>query len=551
MGKNALFDKNLLALSEKNQKLSERVRRAEAPCATYTFLESRQGDKIPALVDPAGSARPLHSMVDPRKEATRLISTVETESFLVLLGLGGGYYVEAALERDDIGVVLVVEYDLSGLAELFSEIDYTRFFRDARFHLLADACESELRENILDLYQPALYGGIRVIPTRSRTVNEPNFIMATDAIQAAITRVSADFSVQAHFGKRWFSNIVRNLKSAETARDDTPEIRRAAVTAAGSSLSAQIPALRQKRDELFLIATDTSLPCLLHEKLTPDAVITIDCQHISYHHFMAGFPDNTLLFLDLASPPGFTRLTKNYRFFATDHPLTRYISRTWKDLPSLDVSGGNVTYAAISLAEQLGAREIELYGADFACPNGVPYARGAYTYSVFAKKQSRLSPLETQASAFLYRVPLSKVRRSDDSWYYETETLKFYREGLEEKSERMDAVIIPQPGFGAPMNVKKSISINTRDSSRNKFERHSKPSMTAKKFLEFYRDKIANLPKPGKNAAEYLASLREEDRALLATILPAAAALKQGSLNFAETLEATKAYCVSRIKALP
>jgi len=549
MAKNDVFDRNILALSKRNPALASRLLQADTQRSLYTILESRNGDKIPAWLDPTGAPHPLHSIMNPGKEAKRLIDTVESENFLILLGLGGGYYAEAALERDDIGMVLVIEYGLSGLAELFCKIDYTRFFEDARFRLFADVSDRELEEHILELYQPVLYGGIRVIPMRSRTEQDSKpFIMAGNAIQAAIDRISADYSVQAHFGKRWFSNIIRNLKTAEPIEENVPQISRAAVTAAGPSLSMQIPELRKKRKELFLIATDTSLPCLLHEEMVPDAVISIDCQHISHYHFMDGLPESVTLFLDIASPPLLSGLSKKLQFFSTGHPLTRYVSRIWKTMPLLDVSGGNVTYAAISLAEQLGATKIELYGADFSYPGGAAYARGAYIHSFFGKTQNRFAPLEAQSSAFLYRTPLSKISRSENSWYYETGTLKFYREKLEEKSKKIDAEIIPVAGLGAPINIRQ----RTHKEKHQKEFSGGKATMKAEGFLEHYRNAITRLPKPGKNTAEYLASLQEKERDLFTTLLPAAASLEQrkSGRNFAELFETAKAYSLSQIKAL-
>ena len=497
MDKSYFFDRNLLALSPRNPELCSRLTGAETTMGCYKFLESRSSEVIPAWVDTSGSAHPLHSIMDPRKEAKRLIDSLESEGFLVLLGLGGGYYAEAALERIDVGMVLVIEYDINGLAELMCHRDYAPLFGDPRFRLITDVSGAELERSILDLYQPVLYGGIRVIPLRSRTSLQPEpFSLAGSAISAAIDRVSADYSVQAHFGRRWLSNIIRNIEPAGVSVKALPPVRRAAVIAAGPSLSLQLERLREKRKEIFLIAADTSLPCLFNAGITPDAVISIDCQHISYYHFMDGLPDGVHLFLDLASPPLLSSLSKTNQFFSGGHPLTRYISRFYRPLPELDTSGGNVTYAAVSLAEQLGAREIEIYGADFSCPAGVSYARGTYIYSFFASRQNRLTPLEAQASRFLFRTPLEKKTRPDNNaWYYETRALKFYRERLEEKSGQMDAELIPVGNQGAPIQLRQNLK---RQHPDLKIFSSGRAMLPASEFLRLYKSEIAGLPEPGK-----------------------------------------------------
>jgi hypothetical protein len=551
--KGRFFDRNLLALSRKNPDLCSRLSGAETTRKRYQFLESRSGEVIPAWVDPGGTAHPLHSIMDPAKEAKRLIDTVENESFLILLGLGGGFFAEAALKRNDLGLVLVIEYGIDGLAELLCHRDYAGLFGDPRFHLIAADDDGELERYILNLYQPVLYGGIRVIPLRPRTMADANsFTRAGDTINSAIERVSADYSVQAHFGKRWFSNIIRNLNFAGEFQDALPPVSRAAITAAGPSLSLQIDRLKEKRNDFFLIAVDTSLPCLLYSGIKPDAVISVDCQHISYYHFMDGLPGDVLLFLDLASPPLLASRAKSKWFFSGGHPLTRYISGIWKTLPEIDTSGGNVTYAAVSLAERLGASEIELYGADFSYPNGVTYARGAYIYPYFAKRQNRFLAMEAQASAFLFRTPLEKITGidmySDTSWYYETKALKFYRERLEEKSGEMEASLVPAKGMGAPL------SINVRRNEKNKRSLNifssGKALTNARDFLCRYRDEISTLPEPGENLAEYRASLKGEAGVVFTTMLPTAAALKRRFPHggFREVFSETRAYCLGEIR---
>jgi hypothetical protein len=425
------FERNLLALSKTNPFLCTRLSSALTTEGVYRFLEARSGDSIPALTTGDGAAHPLHSTVDPRREGERLISTLAEEGYIIFLGLGGAFAAEAALSREGTKKILVVEYDCNGMAELLSSKDYIDLFQDPRFQMLLDPSAEQLESFILGNYLPAVDGGIRVFPLRTRSETDPRFSQAAEAVKQAIDAVSRDYSVQAYFGKRWFSNIIRNLSLAEGQSGGILPIRRALICAAGPSLEDQLPLIKKEREQTdaFCIAADTSLSALIQGGIEPEAVISIDCQHISYQHFFKTLPEKTRLFLDLASPPPVAARTENRFFFSGGHPLTRYISRTWRPLPILDTSGANVTYAALSLAENLGARELSLYGADFSYPKGKTYVRGAYIYSYFEKFQSRYFPLEAQHSAFLYRdSSLEKQTPEPDRWYYETRSLPLYRD---------------------------------------------------------------------------------------------------------------------------
>ncbi|MDR2702461.1 MAG: DUF115 domain-containing protein [Spirochaetaceae bacterium] len=527
------FERNVLALSENDPLLCARLSSALTTMGMYRFIESRSGEVIPALTGTGGAAHPLHSTVDPRREGVRLISTLAEEGFIVFLGLGGGFEAEAALEREKTKKVLVIEYDCNGIAELLSSRNYISLFRNPRFRLLADPCAEEIEEILLNSYIPAIDGGIRVFPLRTRAGSDPRFNDAADAVKRAIDSVSKDYSVQAYFGKRWFSNIIRNLSLAEKPCAGVPPVRKAIVCAAGPSLDEQIPLIKKELDQKempFLIAADTSFPALLRRGIEPDAVISIDCQHISYRHFFDPLPKTTRLFLDLASPPPVAARTENRFFFSGGHPLGLYISRVWRAMPVLDTSGANVTYAALSLAENLGAKSVLLYGADFSYPFGKTYARGCYIYPYFEKLQSRYEPLEALHSAFLYRdSSLQKCALGNNTWYYETQTLKYYREKARQKEE----------------------TIHSAKAGRNLTLFSSGPvRQSADAFLKSYRESVESLTSFDFQCGNETGGETE----IAATLLPLAAFIRRTNpaLGPAEFFNAVLSCCTEEfIKVIP
>ncbi len=540
------FERNLLALARSDAPLCARLSAALTTRGTYKFLVSRSGAPVPAFVDRAGSAHPLHSLVDPHREAQRLLATIQDGGFLLFLGLGGGYALEAALSRPDVQGVTVIEYGIDGVAELLASMEYLRALSDPRFVLLVDPGAQTLRDHILSAYRPALSGGISVIPLRTRVDQDPEaFEAATRTVRAAINTVSEDYSVQAYFGKRWFANTLRNLDPASAAPFAIPPERRIIVTAAGPSLDLHLQTLRTDTAKRYLIATDTSLPALLAAGVRIDAVVSIDCQHISYYHFMDGLPGEIPLFLDLASPPVLASRSRMPRFFSGGHPLTQYISRHWRPLPLIDTSGGNVTYAAVSLADALGADRIELYGADFSYPEGDAYAKGTYIHPYYQRAQTRLAPLEALFVAFLFRNETLERRESDGTWRYETKPLAGYRERLENLSPTLRAELVVMPGRGAPIKLRPGKpaprTIPLFSSGRS--------GIRVPEFLALYRRRIARIPRLRGSVASYLAELNAEDRDVLTTLLPSAAAVRrrEATKSAAETLEAVRSYCLDEI----
>jgi hypothetical protein len=543
------FDRNMVSLSTANPELYRRLSKTLGNAGCYRFVDSRLKDAIPAYIDINGNAHTLHSLISAEKEAEKLIGTIKTEGFVIILGLGGGYLVKAALEKPDIQKIVVIDYDIDGLAALLRHKDFSPFFLNPCFTLLHDISPATIEQYLIENYFPAIHNGIRVIPLRPRCdFDEAHFSKVYPAIKNALDKVSADYSVQAYFGKRWFSNTTKNIFALENQFGFIAPQSNIAICAAGPSLDRQLELLKEKQKARYIISTDTAAGSLIHAGIKPDAVISIDCQHISYLHFLGNDISNMTLFLDLASPPLLYARAKKTVFFCGGHPLAQYLRAYFKQLPFIDTSGGNVTFAAVSLAEKLGAKDIEIYGADFSYPEGNAYTKGAFFYPYLNMKQSRLAPSTAQLADFLFKNKSIKRITVADSYYYETQTLEMYRKKLEEKSEHTSLNIV-KAGL-APIHIRGTGGTRQQENKKtiNLFS-SGKNFLSATEFLRDYKNKILGLPDLEGNINIYIKNLSDIDTIVFHTLLPTAAALKRSAplLSNKELIGELKTYCVKKI----
>jgi hypothetical protein len=525
----SVFDRNMLALSRMNQDTAVRLT-AVTEAVAIELRSSKTGKLIPCILTD-GRFAPLHSLVDPEREAERLLARYPSGGFFVLLGFGGGYVARELLKHPTVSQVLIVDAGAAYLKSLLTVLDCSDIFLDPRVGMLVDPNENELGDRLLSTYFPSLSGDLTMIPLRSRTDADAAFFnRISDRLRELIATVSDDYSVQAYFGKRWFKNTLRNLRHAGVGVSPLPPVRRAIVTAAGPSLEDSIEKIRGLSGRYAVIATDTTLPCLLAHGIKPAIVVSIDCQHISYYHFICGIPEGIPLVLDLASPEELTRFSPNLQFFSSGHPFSRYIVSRWRRFPSVDTSGGNVTHAAVSLAETLGAGEILLFGADFSYPEGKSYARGTYIYPYFEKSQFRLSPLEHDFIAFVFRNTKVLREREGDAIRYTTKPLIGYKENLERYARTSRANLVPEPGRGVPIEVP---SREARASRSDGFPLFSagKPRQPLGEFISDYRLALLGLPLPTGSFGAYLASLDATQRDVLTTLLPTAARVRRERQN--------------------
>lgn len=535
------FERNILAMGLGKKGLADALASAGRSSAV-SFPASETGEPVPAYADGAGRVRPLHSLRDPEREAERLAAQYAKGGFFLLLGLGGGYLARALLARQDCRGLMIVERGLGELKALFEEIDYAEVLADGRTQLAVDLGPGEIAAAITEAYLPSLAGDFAMAALRQRVeLDQDYFSRAGEAARRALERVGQDFSVQAHFGKRWFSNIVRNLLCEGEGAPSLPPCRRAIVAAAGPSLEAQLPAIERARKDAFLIASDTSLPFFLAEGVEPDAVVSIDCQQISYHHFMAGYPRAVPLVLDLASPPLLASFSDRVHFASSGHPLCRYLSSRWRPLPFIDTSGGNVTHAAVSLADSLGAREVLLFGADFSYPRGACYARGTYLHRHFESRQDRFHGVEHAFQAFLFRDPGLERESDERGWRYVTRPLAAYRERLEALSASMSAELVCARGEGAYIRAARGTGLR----GEPRLFGAGRKTCPAREFLAGYRGDLAALDL-GRGFT--VRDATREERELLYTILPSAAGLSRWSEERGPALlEAARRSCVAAL----
>jgi hypothetical protein len=214
-------------------------------------------------------------------------------------------------------------------------------------------------------------------------------------------------------------------------------------------------------------------------------------------------------------------------FFTSGHPFSKFVNGKWRKFPHIDTSGGNVSHAAASLADALGAQTILLFGADFSFPRGKSYARGTYLYPHFRSQESRLAPTETSFFSFIFRNP--EILRNDESEpiRYTTKPMISYKKRLEEASGGLRARLVPVEGEGEPLEPAVPTKRSNDSSIVGTMFTAGSASMNWREFLEWYDSILGGLPEPTESLAAYRATLSQEQMDAVTTLFPASAAIRR------------------------
>jgi hypothetical protein len=363
----------------------------------------------------------LHSKKDPKIEARRFAesSTGGNERFIVLIGFGMGYFVEALLERNPDAFILVIEPDIVILQEAMRLRDLTSTLRSENLLMLpgnsivpddvagnaaaedgkpedalieddaaddtatddAGACGRVSLDDVIGVNSPAVLAMRPYLELfREKTARIRN------EISAYLNRTEINVATLRRFDRLWTRNSFRNasaffrLPGIERLRDvlgGSPAV----VVCAGPSLDADAGTLRSLADRLAIIAVDTALKPLMKRGIVPDFVVTVDPQFINcfFTAQLEPFPGKPPA---LIADPGVHPATlKGYPglVFITSSVFSpgKFIERFSGGKGSV-AAGGSVAVAAFDAARILGADPIVMLGLDLSYGSGTTHASGSF-----------------------------------------------------------------------------------------------------------------------------------------------------------------------------
>lgn len=392
---------------------------------SYTSIEvAKDGSPIPV-----SGAIFLHSRYNPQKEALAFAQQFKNEpedvpfDFFVIYGIAGGYHIAAIAERFPQATIIAIEADEESL-QFIAPIPCVQRLQNTPNIYFATA--NTVSETLKQLFQPAAHTKLTTATLRSWESCFPEMQAQAQAqVQSALKEISADFSVQSHFGGIWQRNIFMNLSLISKMQKSkgsychffkAPPAKKAAIIAAGPSLDDRIPELKEKRSDYYIIATDTAYHALLSRKIVADACVSVDAQQISHAHFFNAQPSTLFIFDISANPAAIRTVAKkgaHLMLVETGHPLAAFASHIYGDegcFAHIETGSGTVTIAAASFAIQAGFTDIVFFGADFAYQNGKPYTKGCYLDTTYAEKSVRTNPLELAFSRLMFRTALEPTK---------------------------------------------------------------------------------------------------------------------------------------------
>lgn len=392
----------------------------------FEIKEAKNGELIPYFQN----GKSIDSIYNPDREATTIVSKISSENdYFIITGLGSGKVVNELLNANEKCRIFVIEnskedYTFLSKLPLVNKLLYN--------NRIAFSTIDNLVQDLQNDYIPAFYGEFKLIE-RLNWISQINLQELNHNISSTINKINNDYATQQFFGKKWQSNIIKNLKLHSSLNKKQKEInitkKNAIILAAGPSLDSKIDYIREIKKDYIIIATDTAFSILSKYNINCDFVLSIDGQSFSYNHFFenSSYLKNTFFLFDFCANAQtikkVSKITQNIGFFSNNHPFFTIIPKKFQKIDSVS---GTVTMAALDFAIKMGFEKIKILGADFGYLNGKSYAKGTYFDSIYNIKTLKTNTNETFFDKLLFRTNLIQEKTKKT-----TILLKNYEKSLE------------------------------------------------------------------------------------------------------------------------
>ena len=167
------------------------------------IIQSKTNSQVPVYA----SGKPSHSKYNPDVEKINMDKNFQ--GCLVIAGIAGGFHIANILSNPDISRIIAVEADDESLKFVLS-LDKVKEISGNK--KITFCTKDDLMEILLNQYVPSLYKNLTLEFLRSWEIENPEHSKQIHTcLMEFLKLVSADYSVQVHFGKLWHRNILLNL----------------------------------------------------------------------------------------------------------------------------------------------------------------------------------------------------------------------------------------------------------------------------------------------------------------------------------------------------
>ncbi|HOY68755.1 MAG TPA: DUF115 domain-containing protein [Candidatus Ozemobacteraceae bacterium] len=429
MSSPTFYAKNMKILRRRQPVLAKVVELDQPSPVRYLIEPSKA--KVPTLAIKSGETTiQIHSRYDPVREAEQQITSQNYRNprILLILGLGLGYHIRAALEHlKENYFIVVVEKDMQALTQAVRHADLSDLFESDKIRWVIGVPQSELFAVMSDMVKQAgiafqLFLKTLVVfdhPALAKVDGAYHLEALKGFREAAHTTIfnygncPKDSMIGVENIMANLSIIMRNpgVKELFGKFRNVPGI----LVSTGPSLNKNIEDLKAAEGKCVMVCADSALRVLLKRGIRPHAVATVE-RIIEVAKLLEEFSEEQVKDIWLAGTPVIMPQVYETWKGPTVIVYRAFAHFDWLEMPKGTLaSGPSCSNLAFKVLEAMGCNPIILVGQDCSFPNATQtHAEGASGITKITVKEDQLF----------------KVKGNYDEWVYTDEIFNLFRKSF-------------------------------------------------------------------------------------------------------------------------
>ena len=184
----------------------------------------------------------------------------------------------------------------------------------------------------------------------AKKIKPNSFSIINKSLKQHISEMHGNITTTSGFGKRLFSNFIRNFSLINEYTKINQINKSILITGSGPGLNKDIEFIKKHRDNFFIIGLPSSLVFLKHNSVKVDCIISTDPGYFAKNH-LHGFEAIPLIIPFYASIP-LNSFASNIIPVSGDYFLETKLLKHYNDflkVPSNGTVAGSALFAALNL----------------------------------------------------------------------------------------------------------------------------------------------------------------------------------------------------------
>ncbi|GAB4268792.1 MAG: DUF115 domain-containing protein [Candidatus Rifleibacteriota bacterium] len=379
--KSSVYSRNMKVLRKRMSVLARAIELSNGSDCEY-IVERAKNSSMTLAIKKDGKIFQIHSKYNPQREASQQISNMGfvNPKLLVILGLGLGYHIRAALEelKDTNLFMVVIEKDIEALRTAIENVDITDILSSDKIRWVIGVPENEGYAVLNDMIKQAGIGfqlflkTLQIFdhPALNKVHGEYHkhmircFREAAHAIIFNYGNCPEDSMIGVENIMKNLSTIMKNpgIKDLYGAFKGVPGI----IVSTGPSLDKNVEELKNAVGKCVMISADSALKVLLKHDITPHAAVSLE-RILNVARMFWELPDEYKKKIWLAATPVIRKEAYDAWPGPTVMVYRAFAHFEWINMPKGTLNiGPSCSNMAFKILEALGCDPIILVGQDCA-----------------------------------------------------------------------------------------------------------------------------------------------------------------------------------------